>query len=75
MTAGRRLWRVVLLAVLVGRAGLDDGRGQAPAAQAQPVAADLSVPSDLKPLLAPAQSEMRLVTLLYGTIAPPSWAT
>ncbi len=30
-------------------------------------AADLSVPADLKPLLAAPQSEMRLVTLLYNT--------
>ena len=40
--------------------------GQAAAPQAAP-AADDSVPSDLKPLLAKPQSEMRLVTLRYTT--------
>jgi uncharacterized protein DUF885 len=56
MAAGRRRWwGVVLLA----------GLSVAPV-WTQP-AGQQAVPADLRPLLAPRQSEMRLVTLLYNT--------
>ena len=62
MTArGGRLWGVLVLAGLcIAPVWTQESAGRAPAA-------DLSVPADLKPLLAAPQSEMRLVTLLYNT--------
>ena len=62
MTArGGRLWEVLVLAGLcITPVWTQESAGRAPAA-------DLSVPADLKPLLAAPQSEMRLVTLLYNT--------
>ena len=62
MTArGGRLWGVLVLASLsIAPVWTQESAGQAPAA-------DLSVPADLKPMLAAPQSEMRLVTLLYNT--------
>ena len=51
---------LVLAGLCIAPVWTQESAGQAPAA-------DLSVPADLKPLLAAPQSEMRLVTLLYNT--------
>jgi uncharacterized protein (DUF885 family) len=56
----------VLLAVL-SVAPASTEHSASPPAPAQGAPADLTVPTDLKPLLAAPQSEMRLVTLLYNT--------
>ena len=62
MTAARkRFWGVVLLAALSVAPVWSQQAGQ----PAEP--ADHAVPADLRPLLAPPQSELRLVTLLYST--------
>ena len=51
---------LVLAGLCIAPVWTQESAGEAPAA-------DLSVPADLKPLLAAPQSEMRLVTLLYNT--------
>jgi Bacterial protein of unknown function (DUF885) len=62
MTARRgRFWGVLLLTTLCVVPGWTQDAG------VQSPAPDLTVPGDLKPLLAAPQSEMRLVTLLYTT--------
>src|SRR3954447_19322239 len=67
MTAARgRWWGVVWLALLVV-APVSTEQTASPPVQAQAPPADLTVPADLKPLLAATQSELRLVSLLYST--------
>ena len=68
MVAGRRLpWGVLLVAGICVMPVWTRGQSAGAQAAAPVPAQDLTVPADLKPLLAAPQSEMRLVTLLYTT--------